>query len=143
MVHGPDVPAQGASREGRQRIDRWLWAARFFKTRSLARKAVSAGRVELNGQAARPAKNVTVGDRLDVTTPGGRFEVTVVALNEQRRPANEARQLYEESAESISARRRERELRRERRAGVRFDRVRPDRRARRVQRRLRRGENEP
>jgi len=143
MGDGPEVLAEGATREGRQRIDRWLWAARFFKTRSLARKAVTGGRVELNGQSARPAKTVSVGDRLHITTPAGRFEVAVVALNEQRRPAPEARQLYEESAESVAARRRERELRRERRAGVQFDRLRPDRRARRVQRRLRRGDNDP
>lgn len=142
MADRPPVEAQGATRQGSQRLDRWLWAARFFKTRSLARKAVTSGHVAVNGEKARPAKTVTAGDRLDITTPAARFEVLVLALNEQRRPAPEARQLYEESAESVAHRRREAELRRQRRAGVVFDRARPDRRLRRVQRRLRRGEND-
>lgn len=142
MADRPPVEAQGATRAGEQRLDRWLWAARFFKTRSLARKAVSAGRVTVNGDDAKPAKTVMVGDRLEIVTPAARFAVQVLALNEQRRPAPEARQLYEESAESIEARRREAERRRRRRAGVVFDRGRPDRRTRRVQRRLRRGEND-
>lgn len=137
------LDAVGATREGSQRLDRWLWAARFFRSRSLARQAVTRGRVEVNGQPAKPARNVVAGDRLGIDTPAARFVVDVLALNEQRRPAAEARQLYTESAESIEARRLEAERRRQRQAGVAFDRVRPDRRARRVQRRLRRGDDEP
>lgn len=135
------LDAVGATREGSQRLDRWLWAARFFRTRSLARQAVTRGRVEVNGQPAKPARNVTAGDRIAVGTSAARFIVDVLALNEQRRPAPEARQLYAETGESIESRRLEREQRRQRRAGVVFDRARPDRRARRVQRRLRRGDD--
>lgn len=135
----PDVV--GATREGSQRLDRWLWAARFFRTRSLARQAVSRGRVEVNGQPAKPARNVVAGDRIRVDTPAARFVIEILALNEQRRPAPEARQLYAETAESLEARRLEAAQRRQRRAGVVFDRARPDRRARRVQRRLRRGDD--
>lgn len=136
------LDAVGATREGGQRLDRWLWAARFFRTRSLARRAVTGGRVEVNGQTARPARNVVVGDRVSIGTPSARFVVDVLALNEQRRSAPEARQLYAETPESVEARRLEAERRRRRRAGVVFDRGRPDRRTRRVQRRLRRGEDE-
>lgn len=135
----PDVV--GATREGSQRLDRWLWAARFFRTRSLARQAVSRGRVEVNGQPAKPARNVVAGDRIRVDTPAARFVIEILALNEQRRPAPEARQLYAETAESLEARRLEAAQRRQRRAGVVFDSARPDRRARRVQRRLRRGDD--
>lgn len=141
MADDDRLGAVGATREGGQRLDRWLWAARFFRTRSLARQAVTRGRVEVNGQPAKPARSVTVGDRISVGTPAARFVVDVLGLNEQRRPAPEARQLYAETAGSIEARRLEAGQRRQRRAGVVFDRARPDRRARRVQRRLRRGDD--
>ncbi|MDX1610437.1 MAG: RNA-binding S4 domain-containing protein [Halofilum sp. (in: g-proteobacteria)] len=134
-------PATGLTREGAQRVDRWLWCARFFKTRSLARQAVSGGRVEINAHTARPAKSVRVGDRVSVATSAARFEVRVEALNEQRRPAPEARQLYTETPESVEARQRAAEERRQRRAAVQFDRARPDRRARRAWIRFRRGED--
>ena len=97
------------------RIDRWLWAARFFKTRSSAAAAVSGGKVHLNGQRTKPAKAVRVGDRLDVRRGDNRWEVTVLATAERRGPASEARTLYEEAAESVERRVREREARRERR----------------------------
>lgn len=135
------LEAVGAIREGTQRLDRWLWAARFFRTRSLARRAVTGGRVAVNGQPAKPARSVAVGDRVSIGTPTARFVVDVLALNEQRRPAPEARRLYAETPESIEARRLEAERRRQRRAGVVFDRGRPDRRTRRAQRRLRRGDD--
>ncbi len=91
---------------GRQRLDKWLWAARFFKTRSLAADAIDGGKVRLNGHAAKPAKEVRPGDVLDLTLGHAQWTVTVVALNEYRRPAVEAQQLYAETAES----RRRREL---------------------------------
>lgn len=142
-MEGDDrLGAVGATREGNQRLDRWLWAARFFRTRSLARQAVTRGRIEVNGQPAKPARNVAAGDRIGIATPAARFVVDVLGLNEQRRPAPEARQLYAETTESIEARRLEAERRRQRRAGVTFDRGRPDRRTRRVQRRLRRGDDD-
>ncbi len=86
------------------RIDKWLWAARFFKTRSLATDAVSGGKIKLNGAATKPARDVKAGDRLEVFNGDTRWEVVVQALSEKRGPATEARQLYEETAESIAAR---------------------------------------
>ncbi len=86
------------------RLDKWLWAARFFKTRSLATDAVSGGKIKLNGAPTKPARDVKPGDRLDVFNGDTRWEVVVVALSEKRGPACEARQLYEEIPDSIAAR---------------------------------------
>ncbi|MFZ2266064.1 MAG: RNA-binding S4 domain-containing protein [Azonexus sp.] len=86
------------------RIDKWLWAARFFKTRSLATDGVSGGKIRLNGAQTKPARDVKVGDRLDVYNGDTRWEVVVQALSEKRGPASEARLLYAETAESIAAR---------------------------------------
>lgn len=127
----------GATTEGRQRIDRWLWASRFYKTRPLARAAVNGGRVEVNGARAKPAKNVAVGDTVTVRGSIMTWVVVVQGLNEQRRPAPEASALYEETPESLAARERAREERRARKASVVFDRQRPDRRERRASIRLR------
>lgn len=79
------------------RIDVWLWAARFFKTRALAKKACELGRVESNGQPAKPAREVRIGDRLRVTTEGGDFDVDVLQLSEVRGPAPVAQTLYRET----------------------------------------------
>ena len=97
------------------RIDRWLWAARFFKTRSSAAAAVTGGKVRVNGQRTKPAKAVRAGDRLDVRRGDRRWEVDVLATAERRGPASEAKTLYEELPESVERRERERE-REERRA---------------------------
>ena len=97
------------------RIDRWLWTARFFKTRSSATAAVNGGKVHLNGQRTKPAKAVRAGDRLEVRRGDKRWEVTVLGTAERRGPASEARTLYEELPESVERRAREREERRERR----------------------------
>lgn len=86
------------------RIDKWLWAARFFKTRSLASDAVSGGKVKLNGAPTKPARDVKLGDRLDISNSETRWQVTILGLSEKRGPAPEARLLYEETAESIAAR---------------------------------------
>lgn len=86
------------------RVDKWLWAARFFKTRSLASDAVSGGKIRLNGAPTKPAREVKIGDRLDVFNGDTRWEVVVEALSEKRGPASEARLLYAETAESITAR---------------------------------------
>jgi ribosome-associated heat shock protein Hsp15 len=94
------------------RIDKWLWAARFFKTRSMAEKACELGRVESNGQHAKPAREVKVGDMLRVKTEGGTFVVEVLGLSEMRGPAPVAQALYRETEESKEARRREAEARR-------------------------------
>ena len=82
------------------RIDKWLWAARFFKGRDLAAKACELGRVESNGQRAKAAKPVRVGDTLGVKTPGGDFEIEVLALSDTRGPAAVAQTLYRETEES-------------------------------------------
>ena len=85
------------------RIDKWLWAARFFKTRSLACDAVSGGKVKLNGAASKPAREIRVGDQLTIHNGDNRWEISVLALSDQRGPASTARLLYAESAESIAA----------------------------------------
>jgi ribosome-associated heat shock protein Hsp15 len=88
------------------RIDTWLWAARFFKTRPLAKRACELGRILSNGQPAKAAREVRVGDRLRVTNDGGDFQIEVLVLNEVRGPAAVAQTLYRESAESRELRER-------------------------------------
>jgi len=97
---------------GRQRIDKWLWAARFFKTRSLAAAAVDGNRVKWNGQQVKPAREIQAGDELDIVAGELRWTVVVRGLNGQRRPAAEARLLYEETADSVVRRERQQEIRR-------------------------------
>lgn len=97
---------------GALRIDKWLWAARFFKTRSLAAAAVEGGKVRLNGSNTKSSREVKVGDAVDIVTGELRWSVIVRGVNAQRRPAAEARQLYEETAESLARRTRELEMRR-------------------------------
>lgn len=82
------------------RIDKWLWAARFFKTRSLAARACELGRIQHNHQLAKPAREIHVGSTLNITTDSGDFEVKVLELSEVRGPAPVAQALYEERAES-------------------------------------------
>jgi ribosome-associated heat shock protein Hsp15 len=82
------------------RIDKWLWAARFFKTRSLAARACELGRVESNGQPAKPSREVRPGDLLEVKTPSGVFKVEVLAVSETRGPAPVAQTLYRETEAS-------------------------------------------
>jgi len=84
----------------RVRIDKWLWAARFFKTRSLATRACELGRIESNGQQAKAAREVRVGDSLQVKTEGGDFQVEVLVLSEMRGPAAVAQTLYRETEAS-------------------------------------------
>jgi ribosome-associated heat shock protein Hsp15 len=81
----------------RVRIDKWLWAARFFKTRGMAARACDLGRVVSNGIAAKPAREVKVGDLLNIKTEGGEFEVNVLTLSEMRGPAAVAQTLYAET----------------------------------------------
>ena len=95
------MPARSDSsqREG-QRLDKWLWAARFFKTRSLAAEAIAGGKVQVDGQRAKPAKLVRPGVKIQVRKQQSTWEVTLRALSTRRRPANEANELYEESENS-------------------------------------------
>ena len=89
------------------RIDKWLWAARIFKTRGLAAEAIGGGRVHVNGTRVKAAKEVRAGDRLDVTRERGlRLELVVLGVAERRGPAKEAQLLYEETPESAAARER-------------------------------------
>ena len=88
------------------RLDKWLWAARFFKTRQLAVDAVNAGHIELNGDRAKPAKSVKAGDEVKVRKPPYEFIVMVKAVSEKRGSATIARELFTETAESIEARER-------------------------------------
>ena len=113
------------------RIDIWLWAARFFKTRALAKRACELGRIESNGQPAKPAREVRVGDRLRVTTDGGDFQVEVLLLSAVRGPASVARGLYFESEASCELRKK---LADERKAMKQFEELptgRPSKRERR------------
>ena len=119
----------------RVRMDKWLWAARFFKTRSVATRACELGRIVSNGQQAKPAREVHVGDLLQVKNDGGEFQVEVLLLSEMRGPAAVAQTLYRETEAS-------RELRikvaEERRAMAPFEREgRPSKRDRRERGRLR------
>ncbi|HKV78629.1 MAG TPA: RNA-binding S4 domain-containing protein [Candidatus Sulfotelmatobacter sp.] len=79
------------------RMDAWLWAARFFKTRTLAKKSCDLGRILSNGQVAKAAREVRVGDMLRITNDGGDFEVGVLGLSDVRGPASEAQKLYRET----------------------------------------------
>ena len=86
------------------RIDKWLWAARFFKTRGLATEAVLGGRVHLNGARVKPSKEVATGDTVEVTVATVRRTVRVIGISEKRGPATVAATLYEETPESVAAR---------------------------------------
>jgi ribosome-associated heat shock protein Hsp15 len=121
------------------RIDRWLFFTRFYKTRSLAGKAVSGGHVRLNGERARGSARVRVGDRIELVRDQLRWDFRICAVPARRGPASEARQCYEESAEAVEARE-------ERKASLRMDRLamprtsgRPDKHTRRKLRDRNRG----
>lgn len=113
------------------RIDKWLWAARFFKTRSLASKAVNGGKVSVNGQRVKAAKTITINDVIDIRKERLDFTVTVLGLSEKRGPAKVAQKLYEESAESIEKREQERQERSLFYAGQKMPAKRPSKRDRR------------
>ncbi len=86
------------------RIDKWLWAARFFKTRSLATEAIERGKVKINGDRCKPARNVRHGDLLDIDNGSTEWQVKVLALSDKRGSATVARELYVETEESIQRR---------------------------------------
>ncbi|MBB5349354.1 RNA-binding S4 domain-containing protein [Desulfoprunum benzoelyticum] len=113
------------------RLDKWLWAARFFKTRSMATHAVNGGKVRCNDARTKAGKTVTVGDQLIINNGHEEFRVTVLAVSGTRRPAREAMLLYEESEESVGRREEQREMRRLLHAGGMTPPRRPDKRDRR------------
>jgi ribosome-associated heat shock protein Hsp15 len=93
-----------ADDSSRHRIDKWLWCARFFKTRSLAAQAVGGGKVHVNGERVKPAHDVRIGDRLSLVIEGADAEFDVLGLPARRGPAPEARSHYEETSQSVARR---------------------------------------
>lgn len=123
----------------RMRLDKWLWAARFFKTRQLAIDAINGGKVHLNGQRAKPGKEIAVGARLTISKDQYTWDITVAVLSAQRRPAPEAALLYEETPESLTRRQDEVARRREEKEyGIQPE-GRPNKKDRRLIHRFKRG----
>lgn len=118
------------------RLDLWLWAARFFRTRSLARQAIETGKVEVGDQRAKASRALRGGEMLRITRGEERFEVQVVALSDERGPASVAQTLYAETEASRTQREQARALRIAERNGYRPPETRPDKRARRLIRAL-------
>ncbi len=115
----------------RVRLDKWLWAARFFKTRSLAKAAIEGGKVQINGQRAKPSKEIEQGVTLTIHQGWEEKTVVVTALSEQRRGAAEAALLYAETPESLVQREQKAAARRAARAGVQYPDERPSKKQRR------------
>ena len=113
------------------RLDKWLWAARFFKSRKNATEAINGGKVHLNGTRVKPSRAIKINDQLNITRDGFRYHVTVLGLNDKRRPSKEAQLLYKESEESIRAREQERELRKLNNASVQQSSKKPNKKERR------------
>ena len=130
MPHRSDsmVTTQGPA----LRLDIWLWAARFFKTRNLAKQAVETGKVKVGGQRAKPSRAVRIGDGFKIVRGEEHFEITVLALSEYRGPAVAAQRLYAESEESRVRREQARTQRDAERNGYRAPEHKPDKRARRL-----------
>jgi len=125
------VNRSDAGAAGRVRIDKWLWAARFYKTRALASEAVDGGRVHVNGDRVKAARPLRVDDRLEIRTGADVVEVRVLTLSQQRGPAAVAQTLYEESEASRARREALAEQRRLAPAGAPRTSGRPDKRSRR------------
>ena len=133
------TPSRGSESVQRVRIDKWLWAARFFKSRSLAAQAVKGGRVKLNGQRVKPAKDLNTGDELTIRVGEMEWIVTVAMLSDRRGPAQAARRLYAET-EASQSRRQEAAAAHKLHVGpVREERGRPTKRDRRLIRRFTEG----
>jgi len=113
------------------RLDKWLWAARFFKTRSVAREAVAGGKVHLNGNRAKPGRSLNIGDELRIQRAEDEYTITIVDLTARRGPATVARTLYAESEESRTQREKLAEERKLNRIQNTSNEGRPDKRQRR------------
>lgn len=127
-------------RDDTMRLDKWLWAARFFKTRSLASRQIDLGRVSVNGVKVKTSKYIVVGDVIDLTLHSLPYKLTVLALNHQRRPAPEARSLYAEDTQTIANREAQKALDQASRITATYPDGRPTKRDRRQLDRVKRGE---
>jgi ribosome-associated heat shock protein Hsp15 len=96
--------------DDKQRLDKWLWAARFYKTRSLATAAIEGGKVQVNGDRVKSSRTIKIGDNISVSRDQLKMDVVIRGLNLQRRSATEAQQLYEETVESIECREQKKEV---------------------------------
>lgn len=125
-------PRSDRAAETGVRLDLWLWAARFFKTRALAKKAIELGQVRIDGETLKPSRPVRLGLVLQVERAGERYDIEVCGLADQRGPASVAQRLYVESEASVSARLAEREKRRLEAQGYQPPETRPNKRQRRL-----------
>jgi ribosome-associated heat shock protein Hsp15 len=130
------APTTAATHVDAVRLDLWLWAARFFRTRSLAKQAIDTGKVEVDGQRAKASRSVRIGDALKVTRGNEAFEIEVLGLSDQRGPASVAQALYVESEASKTRRAETLATLRAARAGYQPPDSKPDKRARRLIRAL-------
>jgi ribosome-associated heat shock protein Hsp15 len=124
-------PLAAEDEDGKCRLDKWLWAARFYKTRQLAHEAIELGRVQVNGERVKPSRTVNIGDSLHLRILQLEYRVTVVGLSTQRKSAKEVHLLYSESAESQAARAARAALLRAEHASFPHGEGRPTKRARR------------
>lgn len=120
-----------AATEASQRLDKWLWAARFYKTRTLAVEAINGGKVHVNGQRVKPSKTIKIDDQLTISLPPYEYVIDVLGLQKQRRPASEAQLLYQETAASQKKRDTLREQIKNEPLGFRDQKGRPSKRDRR------------
>ncbi|WP_225748456.1 RNA-binding S4 domain-containing protein [Eikenella sp. Marseille-P7795] len=125
--------------EHHMRLDKWLWAARFFKTRGLAQKHIELGRVQVNGAKVKNSKNIEPGDTIDLTLNSLPYKITVLALNHQRRPAPEARALYAEDSATAAKREAQKALDQASRISAAYHDGRPTKRDRRALDKIKRG----
>ncbi|KRG68971.1 RNA-binding S4 domain-containing protein [Pseudoxanthomonas dokdonensis] len=132
MITGQEKPADGGADAGGLRLDVWLWAARFYKTRSLAKQAIATGKVEVAGQRAKPSRMLRIGDEVRLSRAQERYDITVLGLSDQRGPASVAQALYRESEASRQQREAAAALRRAERTGYQAPLSKPDKRARRL-----------
>ena len=134
----PQKASQNPSDDSSMRLDKWLWAARFFKTRQLAIEAISGGKVHVNGQRTKPGKSITAGTQLTITKEPYTWQIEVTRLDPQRRSAELAATLYAESEASLEKRQAEIQSRREERALGGGEDQRPNKRERRLIHRFKR-----